>query len=403
MATSPPRRTRPRTRLSRRNASRRWCIPPAIEREPDEMLEASHVLDEIGGDVGLLLWQALRDITLWASVPAGKREGLFTPDAAGCRLRLLLSAAAEPAVEVSLTTLTSVVGDPAAADPEIVSLVCLQLSRWAEARGALATALGYAQAAALATPEDPGPAYAAGSLALRWRRSARSETWLRRAIGLARRAKDWNVYALAYVDLGALYARRGNAQAAERYYVQALRAARRHGLTPVRGAARHGLLLLALESGALDDAERHARDAARAYGRGHPRLPELEHDMAYLWVSRGSFARAVPMLHKLLPSRVEPVERSLTLAVLARAAAGAGDRRLYQEAWSDAWSIVVRKPGEEGKHARALLELARAAGQCRDWPHMEQAGRLALSVASGEAAIAAQVEELASTLHRRIH
>jgi len=171
----------------------------------------------------------------------------------------------------------------------------------------------------------------------------------------------------------------------------------------VRGAALHGLLNLAVEAGSLDDAERYARGAMRAYGRGHPRLPELVHDVAYLWVRRESYARAIPMLQKLLPTRVEPVERALTLAILARAAAGAGDERLHQESWMDAWAVINRRPNEAGKHARALLELARASVLVRDWNHVEQAVRLASAAVSPQAerAVATQVEELAAAIKAR--
>jgi tetratricopeptide (TPR) repeat protein len=398
------RKVRSRARPSRRNVSRRWCIPPAILREPEEMLEASQILDEVPGDVGLLLWQALRDVTLWASVPQERHAGLFGGEAAGKRLRLLLASDAEPALEVWLTALTNVVANPVTVSPDIVSLVCMQLSRWAEARGALATALCYAQAGALATPEDPAPAYSVGTLALRWRRNTRAETWLRRAVGLARRAKDWNVYAQAHVDLAALYARRGAREPAQRSYVQAQRAARRHGLMPVRGAALHGLFLMAMEAGELDDAERFARLAMRAYGRGHPRLAELAHDTAYLWVTRDSYTRAIPILQKQLSSRVDPVERALTLSILARAAAGAGDQKLYQNSSMDAWALISRKAGEEMRHARALLELARAGVKARDWVHMDRAARAALSAATrtGETTIVAQVESLLAQLRRNL-
>ncbi|HEU4451717.1 MAG TPA: hypothetical protein VFR81_01620 [Longimicrobium sp.] len=366
------------------------------------MLEASQILDEFPGETGLLLWQALRDVTLWSSVPPERHPGLFEPDAAAHRLLRLRAAATEPALEISLTALTSVVGNPVGASPEIVSLVCLQISGWAEARGALATALLYAQAGALAAPEDPGPAFAVGTLAMRWRRHTRAETWLRRSIGLARRARHWEAYAQAYVEMGALYASRANREMAHRYYVQALRAARRHGLMAVRGAALHGMLLLAMESGALEDAERYAGGAMRAYGRGHPRLGEVRHDAAYLLVMRESHARAIPMLQHLLPSRVEPVERALTYSILARAAAGVGDKLLYQEAWSEAWSLVNRRAGEEGRHLRALLEMARASGSLRDWVHFDLAARLALAAARrhGDHAVAAQIQELAASLNR---
>jgi len=402
---NPSRKGRSRARPPRRNATRRWCIPPAILREPEEMLEASQILDEVPGDMGLLLWQTLRDVTLWSSVPTERHAGLFDADAPEQRMQLLLGAGAEPAVEISLTALTSMVGNPVDARPEMVSLVCLQISRWAEARGALATALAYAQAGALAHPEDPGPAFAVGTLAMRWRRHTRAETWLRRSIGLARRAGQWETYAEAYVEMGALYVRRADHGMAHRYYVQALRAARRHGLMPIRGAALHGMLLLAMASGALEDAERYARGAMRAYGRGHPRLGELVHDAAYLLVMRESYTRAIPMLNRLLPSRVEPVERAQTLSILARAAAGAGDRRLYQEAWSDAWSLVIRRAGEEGRHLRTLLELARASAALGDWIHLDMAARQALQAATrqGEHAIATQVQELAASLRRPIH
>jgi tetratricopeptide (TPR) repeat protein len=398
-----PRKAPSRARVSRRNASRRWCVPPALLHEPEELLEGSGVLDELPGPVGLILWQSLRDVTLWAAVAEEERAGLFTPQAARARLTELLASGAEPALEVSLTTLAALVGAPETANPEIVSLVCIQVSRWAEERGAFAAAMGYAQAAAQVLPLDASPALAAGSLALRWRRSARAETWLRRAVGLARRRRQWEPYAQAYVELGTLYTRRGQTALAQRFFVQGLRASRRHGLMAVRGTALHGLLVLAMEAGALDDAERYARGAMRAYRRGHPRLPELVHDMAWLWVRRESYARAIPMLEKLLPTRVEPVERALTLAIFARAAAGTGDMDLYQERWLDAWAVINRRPEEAERHARALLELARASAMVRDWHHVEKAVRLASSAVSphGERAVAVQVEELVAMLRQQ--
>lgn len=403
MENAKERKAAQRARVSRRSASRRWCVPPALQHEPDELLEAWQVLQEVPTQVGAILWQSVRDVTLWSEIPEECREGLFAPHASNRRLSELLAAGAEPALEVSLTTLAALVGSPETANPEIVSLVCQQIARWAEGRGAWGTAMAYAQASALATPLEAAPALYAGSLALRWRRSARAETWLRRAIGLARRGREWEPYAQAYVEMGSLYARRGQPGTAHRYYVQGLRAARRHGLLLIRGAALHGMLLLALEAGLLDDAERYARGAMRAYGRGHPRLSELLHDVAYLFVRKESYSRAVPMLQKLLPARVEPVERALTLAILAHAAAGDANLRLYQEAWLDSWSLINRLPAETERHARALLELARASTLFRDWAHVEQAVRLATSVSTRhtEPVLAAQVEELAAALRTR--
>lgn len=364
----------PRPRGRRRNISRRWCIPPAILREPGETLEASHILDEFPGDLGLLLWNSLRDVTLWASIDPERREGLFTTEAAQKRMALLKTTPVEQDLSVWLTTLLAVVDSPGGTSGEIVSIVCLELSRWAEERGAFGTSLAYAQAAALATPEQAGPAQKVGALALRWGQGPRAETWLRRCIGLARRGRDWPTYAQAYVDLGNVYALRGVPARARRHFTRAMRASRRHGLLGIRGAALHGLFLLAMEAGDLEDAERYAKMSMRAYGRGHAHLPGLMHDFAYLWVLRENYLRALPMLEKLLVQRTAPAERAVTLAIQARAAAGTGERRLYEEAWSSAYSIVNR-PGADEDPARVLLELARAAARLRDWVRLDQAVR----------------------------
>ncbi|HEX8395369.1 MAG TPA: hypothetical protein VF665_23670 [Longimicrobium sp.] len=375
MSALPARNTPSRPRSRRRNATRRWCIPPAILREPDETLEGSQILEEFRGDLGLLLWNSLRDVTLWAATPEERREGLFVAQAAHKRLGSLANSSVDPALEVSLTTLAAVVSSPGTTSPEIVSLVCLEVSRWAQERGAVGSAIAFAQAGALASPEDAGPAALVGGLVLRWGRLARAETWLRRAIGLARRGRDWASYAQAYVDLGTLYARRDVPGTARRYFTQAMRAGRRHGLLAIRGSALHGLFLLNMEAGQLDDAERYAKAAMRAYGRGHPSLPELLHDIAYLWISRESFGRAIPILQKLLVGRTEPAERMETLALMARAAAGTGERRLYEEAWSGAWSLL-QQPGAPVAPTRTLLELARAGARMRDWLRVDMAARL---------------------------
>ncbi|HEX5723921.1 MAG TPA: hypothetical protein VFX98_00570, partial [Longimicrobiaceae bacterium] len=145
-----PARTAPDLRPPR---SRRWCIPPAIPYDTGESLEGAPVLRELEGDAALLLWSALRDVTLWASVPERRRAQLFTPAAAGRRLRMVAGARLDPAVELPLEILSGVLADPAGADPEGVALACVQVAEWAAARGAPGTAVAFSQAAANATPE----------------------------------------------------------------------------------------------------------------------------------------------------------------------------------------------------------------------------------------------------------
>lgn len=365
---------------TRRNRGRRWCIPPALLREPAETLEAQHVLDEVRGTLGLLLWQSVRDVTLWAALERAQREGLFAPPGARARLDMLPAARGETVLEVPLTTLAALTGAPSEAVGPVVTLACLEVARWAEQRGAVGTAVSFAQAGALADPEDPEASLRVAELAVRARRDARAETWLRRTVGLARRAGAWDAYAAAHVGLGTVYARRGQPVLARRFLVKALRAARRHGLGERRGDALACLFGMARDAGDAAEAERYARGAVRAYRRGHPAVPAVLHELAAMWVARDDLARALPLLQRLLPGRAEPAARVVTLSLVARAAAGLGERRAFEEAWSGAWALLRRLDDAEIAPA-TLVELARAAAVVKDWPRMEQAVRHASGAA----------------------
>lgn len=368
---------------ARRPASRRWCVPPAIMREPEETLEYSLVLSELPGDLALLAWNAVRDVTLWARVDEERRAELFDQQNAQKRLTAIKESQLEVRVALGLTSLTAIVASPATVSSDVMTLVCMDLSRWAEERAAFGTAVAFAQAAALIDETAPAPAARVGGLALRWGRRPRAETWLRRTIGLSRRAKDWHSYASAYVDLGTLYVEEDPATA-RRYYIQAARAARRHGLLPLRGYAMHGLLRLSIAQSEFSDAQKYASAALRAYRRGHSALPDLMLDISYLWVLLGTYDRAINGLRRLLVGMTEPARRARTLAILARAGAGAAmargasagqARETYRHAWSEAWMLITG-PTAVRENATILLDLAHAAATMKDMPRLEQVARL---------------------------
>jgi tetratricopeptide (TPR) repeat protein len=364
---------------------RRWCVPPAVLRDPAETLEGAPILDEVGGPLGVLLWQCLRDVTLWAAADSPEeRRALFAPAAGARRQAMVRAAPPEPALEMALTTFWALASDPGEASGALLGTVCGHVWRWAWERGRGGTALAFAQAAALASPEDAQAALEVGRLALRMSRHARAESWLRRTVGLARRSGRWRAYAEAYVELGTVYGERGMPPVARRMLTKAIRAARRHGLGDVRGAALQALFRMAAAEGRPDEAERLARGALRAYGRGHPRLPALLHDLASLWVEQERYTRALPVLQRLLSHREEPRDQLSTLALLARAAAGAGDRRAFEEAWSGAWGLL-RRLDDASVPPGTMVELARGAAMVRDWERMEQAVRHARKddIASG--------------------
>ncbi|HST58437.1 MAG TPA: hypothetical protein VLK84_07115 [Longimicrobium sp.] len=366
MATQGERGDEPRKRGPRRRISRRWCLPPAITHEPGEVLEGSYILEEFGSDLALVLWTAVRDVILWSSTPAERRAVLFSRGAEADRRAGMHAAGVDPALGLSLATLATVVSHPAQANPEIISLVCMDVSRWAREQGRMGTAVAFAQAAAFAQPNAPIPALAVGRLTVEWGRYRRAETWLRRAIGLARRAGDWESYGSAYVLLGEVYVNTGRAALAPRYFQQAARLSRRQGHRGVRAAALHGLLRTSLAAGELDAAEGYARLAQRAYGRAHPRLPELQHDVAQLLVARGHHARAVPMLRRQLGLFTDPARRALCHALLAHAAAALGDPATYEPSWAEAWALLDA-PEAAPVASDVLRHLGRAAERKEDW------------------------------------
>lgn len=365
---------RPRT-------ERRWCIPPAIRQPHGETLEGTRVLEE-HEDRGLacLLWVTLRDVLLWSAVEPERRGGLFAPAADARRMACLAAAIERERLAVPMFTLAGLLADPARIASEELTSACVEVSRWARENGAVATSVAFAQAAALVVPEDAGPALTVGALlrgtATDAHALARAESWLRRAVGLARRRGDWPRYTDAYVELGALYARRDLPKSATRAYILANRAARRHGLKERRAASLHGLMRVMMDAGDLQGAARYAKGALRSYGRGNVRIPDVMLDVAYLWLLEGRHARAAAILQKQLLGRYDPRERAYSLALLARAMSGGGGgqehREGYQDAWSKAWSIIHRPGGAGENHARAILQLAHASLALNDRPRLEQ-------------------------------
>lgn len=377
---SDPVRVRRALSDARRRTERRWCIPPAIRQPHGETLEGTRLLEEHKDrELAYLLWVTLRDVLLWSAVDPDRRAGLFAPAADAHRLASLSAAGEGQGLTAPMFTLAALLARPAQIEPEELTSACVEVSRWAREHGAVATAIAFAQAAALVMPEDAGPALTVGALlrvtATDAHALARAESWLRRAVSLARRRGDWKRYTEAYVELGALYARRDLPKSATRAYVVANRAARRHGFRAVRASSFHGLMRIAMEEGDLDAGARYAKRALRAYGRGHVRIPDVMLDVAYLWVLQGRHARAAAVLQKQLLGRYDPRERAYALALLARAMSGRGAEQVYragyQDAWSKAWSIINR-PGNAGEnHARAILQLAHASLAMDDRPRMD--------------------------------
>ena len=355
-----------------RKTARRWRVPPALIHAGAEAFEGLSLLDEVPGELGLVLWQSLRDTMLWARAPEQERDALFTADAERSRLAAMLAAGSPAELEEPLKLIAAMVGQPSHAREENIGLACREISQWAEGRGLLAAALAFGQAAAVVTPAEPSTAYNVGRLARRRAEHARAETWFRRTIALARQAGDWPTYAMAFIGLGNLYAARGNFPAARRFHVRALRAAGRNSLHHIEGLALHDLFAIAIDTGQADEAHRLARAAFEAYGPHHPKLPRLAHDVAFFWTTQGYFERAIPVLRSVLPHFGEPPMRIGVLGDLARAYGGAGDREGFQRSWDETVEMIHLHNGAD-LSARAWLDLAHGALSLGAWERAEEA------------------------------
>lgn len=393
-----------------RQIGRRWVVPPAIMSDPDESLEGTLVLEDYPGcELGLLLWSALRDITLWASVSAEHRPGLFAPRTAEKRLESLArETSLETRAEILLASLTAVPATPHEVDQGSVCLACIELSKWAHGEGKLATAIAFAQAASKVDEADAHASLRVGMLAYEWatgggsqwrrQRLARAETWLRRAVGQARRTRAWDAYALAYIDLGRISHQRDNPALANTYYLTAERSARRKGHLTIRAAALHGRFRVALSLHDYARAEPLAKAALRSYGRA-AQPPDLLLEVAELWIGTGNYSGAMEALDRVLSTVEDAERRARLLSLSARAAAGAGDVEAYREAWSGAWMLLTR-PGQQADVAfeRTLVQLSRAAVVAEDRPRVAQAAGLLRqrAAASVEASAYSRLQLLSS-------
>jgi tetratricopeptide (TPR) repeat protein len=370
----------PKRRRNRRSG-RPWIIPPGLLSQ-NEPFEGYAVLDELRNELGVILWQALRDVELWATAGPSVRPALFSPGCLRQRMERIDAeidiAAPERALLETLSTLLSRPGEVKGIE---VSELCEEIARWSSDTGRPRTALAFAQRAALAAPEEAGPAYLVGVVARRMADYKRSETWFRRALALGRRNRDWRNYGMAHMGLANLYMQRGDAPKARTRLLRALRSARRYGVWAVKSYALHDLFLIAATGDDPRLAEHYARSAYRSYGRRHARLPALAHDVGWFWMLQGHFERALPIFQAMLPHVSRVPERMVVLSNIARAAGGAGKFVVFDRAWNEVWRMVDDSVNRE-RVSEALINLAHGAAALGMVVRMEMAASYALTIAT---------------------
>ena len=336
------------------------------------------ILEEIPGELGILLWQSLRTVTLWAAAPVQQRSRLFLPGAEEQRLAALRAVAPEAALGAPLTSIATLLSTAANPSPEHVGTACVQIAHWAQERGKRATALDFTRAAALASPDDPKRAIAIARMARDRAEYPTAEAWYQRTIGLARQAEDWDTYARAYIGLGKTAVARGAYPVARKHFLKARRAADRKNLSDVLGMALHDLFTVESDSHRDAQAVEYAQAALRAYSSpDDPNLVRLAYDVAFFWVLRGRFAQALPVLRVLVPQVNQNGEVLQAQGALARAAGAMGDEESFDDAWRVVWAADDQAPNK----ADALVEVSRGAISLARWTDAERAATHALMIA----------------------
>jgi tetratricopeptide (TPR) repeat protein len=344
---------------------------------PGGEVAGAEIVRELGAEVSLAVWQTLRGVLMWAAETPDARPALFDGEAMRAWECELLVASWEPELRYPLAVLVGeLAGDPT---PEPIARACLCVTDWALTREAWSTGLAFAEAAALAWPEHPRYAWMVGRLLRTRGRLREAEQWIQRCVRVAIATGDWEAQVLGLSTLGNVRYKAGKYREARHAHSEALRCARRHGLRDLEGEVLHDLTGLNSATGDLAEAERCARAAFDIYREGHPRLPALAHDVAQLWMMRGQFARALPVLQQLLPYFSDASERLTVLASAARAAAGCEEHQVFSDLFREAKELMRTI---EITNAPALVDLAVGASSVCFWGEAEAMATRAIDVAT---------------------
>jgi tetratricopeptide (TPR) repeat protein len=370
------------------------AAPPAL-LSAGEPFDGFDVLDEWRDAKALPLWQALRDGILWAGTPVARRAELFSPAALRQRARELRSTGLDPDLLPPLQVLSHVLRVDSGVTEEQVAAALRVIAGWAESHDRPRTAIAFAQGAALVLPRNPEYAYTVGLYCRRNAEYNRAETWFRRTRVLSWRAGDQQSFALSWIGLGNVYLQRGNYEEAKAAHLRALRVARRRGFWHIKAMALHDLFTIAVDQQQTVEAEKFAQQAARAYSAGSPQLIALAHDIATFWMNQGFYHRALVVFQVVSKLLTRTDERLVALSSLGRAAAGAGDIKLFTDAWVAVQLGLHRNPNTD-RACVALLMLAYGAVSLGDWTRAELAARHALDISRkrGELEVFARAQAL---------
>jgi hypothetical protein len=208
--------------------------------------------------------------------------------------------------------------------------------------------------------------------------------WLRRAVGLSRRTRQWEPYARALLTLAQLREHARDAVRSTRDYRLAYRAGWRYGVLDVRRGAARALLRLTSDSGDVEAARGWAVAVQRAYRPGVPDAAALLLELARFWIDAGDDGNAVPALRRLAPREqgLSPADRLAAAAMRGRAHAAAGGTAAFVRNAAAAFTLLRDPSIGAPIQLKAAMDLAHAMAAQDDAAGFGRIVRTALRLAS---------------------
>ncbi|MEW5926056.1 MAG: hypothetical protein AB1941_01080 [Gemmatimonadota bacterium] len=157
-----------------------------------------------GGDLWVVLWQALGDVWLWSDAPHDQSGELFGPSTPDARIRALRARREAPQLTESLGTFHLLRSAPQVLDALQVANACTRVARWAEEESLIEVAAYFGEGAAVVDPEDPARANEAARLCRLATLTRRSVAWYDRGFQLSVRAQNRKEVINALLGYGSL-------------------------------------------------------------------------------------------------------------------------------------------------------------------------------------------------------
>ncbi len=199
-------------------------------------------LEAAGTELGVVLWRVLRRVRAWAETVQEERAGLFEIDKREARERLGQGCVHAPELVEALGVFAQLIRAPERMEARQLADACHEVHAWAEERSLVKVAMLFAEAAAVAEPDDPGRANQAGLMCRRGGFDDRAASWYHRASGLAVRHKARQEIIRAQLGYGNLMKDLGDYDEARKYFERAAQRAISTGRERQAAEAHHDLL-----------------------------------------------------------------------------------------------------------------------------------------------------------------